>query len=218
MINPITDITRVSNYLPAYGGSDAESAENIRETAPASALLFSPKRAVSIADFQTVATEVTGVQAATARWVWDDQQQRSVVKLWYMGDSQLLENVTDALLNAADPTTPVQVLVADSVDISLTLEVIVDARYIPADVENEITSALLGEDGSLLPEKMGIGQPIFRSEIAAMVQDVDGVTGMQTILWDQNTMTDFGKDPGEGNYFDFTEGVTISSIVEDLHA
>jgi predicted phage baseplate assembly protein len=218
MIKPVTDITSISNYLPAYGGSDAESGENIRENAPASALLFSPQRAVSIADFQTVATEVPGVMSAAARWVWDDQRQRPVVKLWYMGDDQLLESVSDALLNAADPTTPIQVLVADPEPVSLTVEVIVNSRYVPADVESEITNRLLGEDGSLLPENLGIGRPIFRSEIAAMVHEVEGIIGIQAILWEQNEMTDFGKDPGDGHYFDFTDGVIISTIAEDSHA
>lgn len=218
MIKPITDITTISNYLSAYGGSNAESAENIRENAPASALLFSPKRAVSIADFQTVASEVTGVQAATARWVWDDQRQRPVVKLWYMGDSQLLETVTDALLNAVDPATPIQVLVADSAEVSLTIEIIIDSRYVPSDVSALVSDALLGEKGTLLPEMLGIGQPLFRSEIAAMVHSVDGVIGIKAILWEQDAMTEFGKDPGEGYYFDFTQGITVSTIVEDSHA
>ncbi|MBD3276535.1 MAG: hypothetical protein GF372_14565 [Candidatus Marinimicrobia bacterium] len=218
MIKPITGITSISNFLPAYGGSDAESAETIRENAPASALLFSPKRAVSIADFQTVAAEVTGVQTATARWVWDDDRQRPVVKLWYMGDAQLLDNVTDALLNAADPTTPIQVLVSNASEVSLTIEVIVDAKYIQADVEADILEILLGPDGRLLPENLGIGTPVFRSEIAAMVHFAEGVLGMQSIFWNQDQLSEFGKDPGDGYYFDFTDAITVSTLLEDTHA
>lgn len=218
IVKPVIGVKTVTNFLAAYGGSDAEAAENIRSNAPDSALLFSPKRAVSIADFKTVATEVTGVKSASACWVWDQQKQRPVVKLWYMGDAQLLEKVKDALINAADPTTPIQVEVADSREVSLSIEIIVNSRYIPSDVESSVSQALVGTNGALLPENLGIGTPIFRSEIAALVLAIDGVLGIQSILWEQNEMTEFGKSPGEGLYIDFVNNLSISSIAEDTDA
>src|SRR5262249_47025604 len=77
---PTDGIKSVVNPVGAAGGSDAETADSIKISAPRSALLLG--RAVSMDDMQAAAMGVHGVQAASAEWRFDGARQRAVAKVW----------------------------------------------------------------------------------------------------------------------------------------
>ena len=60
--------------------------------------------------------------------------------------------------------------------------------------------------GLLSPERIGIGQPLFRSRIFERVVAVLGAVAVQDIQWDGKSFSKFAKSPGAGKYFDLEKG------------
>ena len=81
---PVRGLASVRAPLPAVGGADAETAEELRTEAPKSALTLG--RAVSLADFEALARGYPGVLNVSAGWGWDSRRQRAAVKLWIIAD------------------------------------------------------------------------------------------------------------------------------------
>ena len=68
---PVADaapVTAVTNPMPARGGTDPESIEHVRQIAPSA--FRTPRRAVTAADYATVAGRHPEVQQATATERW----------------------------------------------------------------------------------------------------------------------------------------------------
>ncbi len=202
---PAKGLRSVKNPLPAYGGSDAESADQMREYAPKSILTLG--RAVSMQDMEAVGLAVPGVRKVQSEWRWDGEMQQPVAKIWFIGDAQLKSTISKRLRSVTDPSTPIQVVQAIAVEAHLDMDVGIDKRYKEENVLAEIFELFLGDkNGLLLPEQLNIGKPLFRSFIFGAVLSVEGVTNVQNISWNSKVFCDFAKTPGTGNYFDFEEG------------
>jgi len=89
----IAGVEGVAFSLAATGGSDAESADDIRATAPASTLTFG--RAVSLADYSALARSYPSVVNAAAGWAIDPASQRAAVRV--VGGDALARLYRDAL-------------------------------------------------------------------------------------------------------------------------
>ncbi len=203
---PMEGLQSVHNPLPASGGADAESAEEMRLYAPKSILTLG--RAVSIQDLEAIALSVPGVRVAQASWHWDGTRQRAVAKIWFIGETGIGVTVKQRLRNVSDPSTPVNVSAAQAKKVDLSIDVSIDPRYMPDQVLAEIRQVLIGESDSLLrPENLHIGRPLFRSQIFEEVLTVPGAVAVRSISWNNKVFDQFGKDPGAGRYFDFEQGI-----------
>jgi hypothetical protein len=207
---PVRGLRGAVNPVAAGGGADAEPASRIRTLAPRSALLLG--RAVSLDDLGAAAASTPGVVAATAGWAWDGTRQRPVAKVWVVGDAAALAaGVMARLRGMMDPATPIAVADALRVRASLSLDLRVDPRYVAADVAKAVSSALLDDEhGFLSLSQIGIGSPIFRSELFAEVLAIPGVLGVRAALWDGAPFTDYGKTPGPGAIFDLAAGLEVT--------
>lgn len=202
---PVKGLTGVRQPVAAFGGADREDEEALQTYAPASALVLG--RAVSIHDMEAVAAGVAGVRAVSAEWRWSDKRQRPVVQIYVVGEGGVEENVTQTLRNLTDPATPIEVLPAAGVPATLSLAVAVDDRYQEEDVLLAVRETLTGEeDGLLVPERIGIGRPLYRSHILAAVANVDGVLAVTDAAWNDAPFPDFAVTPGAGHYFDLESG------------
>jgi hypothetical protein len=209
LAKPVKGLTGVRSPLAATGGDDAESADGLRTYAPQSALLLG--RAISLADMQAVAAGVPGVRAATVEWRWNQTRQRPVVQVWYIGDAAIKTEVGQKLRRLSDPTTPIAVEVATPIPLGLSLDVEIDERYLDTLVLPQIRAALLHPDtGLLAPERVGIGQPLFRSRIFEAVNTIAGVVSVRGILlhllwwvfpWEVPAIK-----PPASTYLDFEQG------------
>jgi len=180
LARPVRGLRSAKNPLAAYGGGDAETADDARSRAPYAALILG--RAVSVKDFEAVASGVAGVNAVHAEWTWDAGRQRPVVLVAFVGDEKLETDVAQAVLALSDPTVPVKAKVAKPKPVQLWLEVESDSRYVPGDVERAVTASLAGEEtGLLAPARLGVGQPAFRSRILQAVHSVAGVVSVTSI-------------------------------------
>ena len=154
--NSITQIARavsglrqVVNPVAAGGGSDADSAEDLRTNAPTSSLLLG--RAVSLADFEALAREFGGVINASATWAWDGRMQRAVVKIWFISDGgAIADDLRSYLLGQSDPNVPLEAEEAEAVEKPLVVDLAVDSSYNSDDVEQAVIDALMDNKSGLL--------------------------------------------------------------------
>ncbi|MFW6174516.1 MAG: hypothetical protein ACOC5K_01930 [Chloroflexota bacterium] len=180
MAKPVKGVTAVANPVPAFGGSDREDADKVRENAPRSALTLG--RAVSLADMEALAAKTPGVRAARANWRWHERRQRPVAQVWYVGDSGLESRVSETLRSASDPATPIDVSPSTPIPLHLDVSVQVDRRYVEEDVLAGIKATLLDPDHGLLPpERIGIGAPLFRSQLFQQALSVQGAVAVASI-------------------------------------
>ena len=209
LARPVKGLTGVRSPVAAGGGSDAENPDQLRTYAPRSALLLG--RAVSVDDMQVVAAGVPGVRAATAEWRWSKDKQRPVVQIWYIGDASASTTVSQRLRRVSDPTTPIAVAVATPIVLRLAIDVEIDTRYLDDVVLPQVRAVLMdGEHGLLAPARIGIGQPLFRSQVFAAALSVEGVIDVRGLAFE------FGAvkwpwvahviKPPAGMYLDFAAG------------
>jgi uncharacterized phage protein gp47/JayE len=200
----------INNPLAAAGGEDAEGPDSLRTNAPKTALLLG--RAVSIDDFEAAALAFPGVTTAQAEWAWAQDAQTAVVQVWYIGASTVQPNLLQRLRSLSDPTVPIEVDNATATDVNLTISVTVDPRYVPSAVWGAVTAALTDSDTGLLATgNLGIGNPLFRSQLFEQVLSVAGTVAVSGVLWGCCGFDDFAMTPGTGKYFDFTKGLTVGS-------
>ncbi len=208
LARPVTGLKSVRNPVAAYGGDDAEPASQIRTLAPRSALLLG--RAISLPDMQVAASGVPGVRAAGAEWNWSTVVQSAVVHVYYIGDTALKGSIFQRLRSLSDSTTPIHVDQATGIPVSLSLSIDVDPRRLEADVLSAVRTALMdSESGLLPPERIGIGRPVFRSQIFEAVLAVPGALAVNGLLWDGGDFPTYGVSPGAGNYFDLEAGTLL---------
>lgn len=208
LAKPVPGLQKVIGPLEAGGGEDAEDAESIRELAPRSALLLG--RAISIEDFEVAAQATPGVTTAKADWTWDGTCQRPVVKVWIVAGPGVDETVAARLAEISDPNTPIFVDFATAVTASLTIDLELDPKRVASDVLASVEDALLGDDGWLLPENLGIAEPLLRSPLLARLLSITGVTGVKGLTWNGSPFTGFGVDPGTGSYFELTNDTAVT--------
>ena len=205
MVKPVKGVTAVSNPLPAFGGADAEDETGIKRYAPRSAMMLG--RAVSLVDYEAVAAATSGVTRARATWQWSQTQQRPVVTIHYIGDVGLGALIRERLTGISAEGVPFEIIPAVPVARSLSLTVVVDPDFVPEDVAADVSEMLIGENGALLPENLGIGARLIRSRALALVAGVSGVLAPRSIAMDGIPMTTPSINPGPGGYFEFTVSV-----------
>jgi Baseplate J-like protein len=216
---PVTGLQSVLNPVAATPGGDAEAQEDIRENAPQSILILG--RAISMKDMEAVALGVPGVRVATAEWRWSGTVQRATAHIWYVGDAALAASIEARLRNVTEPSTPFSIHVSQARRIQLHIGIHYDPSYDPTTLQAAIVAALLDPDyGFLLPESLGVGQPIFRSQLFAAILAVAGVTGIQTLLWSEASLLPtpwaaYGKRQHAGHHWDFETTPPLITLTED---
>jgi hypothetical protein len=192
----------VLNPLAVGGGADPDLPDQMRRYAPRSVLAFG--RAVSVFDYEAIASLTPGVTRARAVWAWSDARQRTLVTVYVGDDAAAATAATTALAAAGDPNRPVQVVQATPIAVSLSLALTVtlgmDPNAITAGVVTTLTDPVTGLFGPVL---CAIGQPIFDSQIEAAVLAVAGAVAITAASFSADGNPDAGPlhDPGEGAYY-----------------
>jgi len=201
---PLLD--RVANPLPAAGGADRESLDHAVRFGP---LAFrSGQRAVTLEDVVALAHQAGGVARATATaggW--------NVVELYIAptGDSlrPVPEGLSRRLLAFFEDRriigTELRVLSAEPAPIELTVEVLSDRRYAPAQVLQAVDTALRE---LLAFRNVVFGQSVYLSDIYGAVENTPGVVAA--------TVSRFRRQDGAARRFEDELSALALPPVEQL--
>ena len=205
LVRPTLGLTSVSSPVAPSGGADPQTKDEMRRDGPRSALTLG--RAVSMVDMEAVAGGIPGVRAAYARWHWHASAQRPVAQIWYVGDEGLAATVRQSLRALTDPSTPIRVERALPIPVRLEVSVELDPAWPSEEVLDAVRKALIGEEvGLLLPVRLGLGAPVYRSAIVRCVLDVPGVVSVQSLGWNRTAFDGAARRARPGAFFDFEAG------------
>jgi predicted phage baseplate assembly protein len=208
----VIGLRAVRSPVQAFPGKDPDTADQIRQAAPRTALLF--KRLVSIDDFQGYASFYAGVVKASAEFVWNQDRQQPGVAVTVIGNVDVAKLRT-ALIGLAEQSLIITVTQAVAIPMDLNLNVEIDTRFNTSDVLAAVVKKLTDPDtGPLAPAQASIGGQFLASPLYETVQDVPGVISLQSaslslvfpepdISIDANLGADHVVCVPAGTYFDF---------------
>ena len=177
LMTPQLGIKSVTNLLPTTGADESELRESIRQNAPLTVLTLD--RIVSIMDYENFTNAFAGIGKASADLLWKGEDR--IVHLTVASankeaiEKSLQENLVDAINDARHDNFTV---VVNSFDKKLFK---VNALIKIADDYNDDkviarTKDVLKESFSF--ESRNFGQGVTPGEVIAVIQSVEGVTGV----------------------------------------
>jgi predicted phage baseplate assembly protein len=178
-------VKAVVNPLEASGGADPDDRDSARRNVPLGATALG--RLVSVQDYADLARTFAGIgKASAARRAVG---RRRLVHLTVAGaegvpidqTSELYKNLVAALHDFGDPSEAVEVKVARRLLILIAAHVFLAPDYLWEGVEPKVRAAL--EDAFAF-DRRDLGQPVFLSEVIALIQGVQGVLYVRVdTLW-----------------------------------
>lgn len=174
----------VRNPLPAQCGIDPESMEEVRMLAPA-AFRQTIERAITAADYATIAERNPRLQRAAARLTWTGSWYEADVAVDPLGsemtDEALRRAVAKQLHRYRRMGHDMRVQRAVYVPLKLSLEACALPGYERGHVKAALLArlgsglALCGNHGFFHPDELSFGQAVFLSRIIGAAQAVQGV-------------------------------------------
>ncbi|MEN8177720.1 MAG: hypothetical protein ABFS39_03790 [Pseudomonadota bacterium] len=165
--------------LATSGGAEKEASESMRESAPATVLALS--RAVSLDDFTHLAAHHSMVWQARAFEKMPDRPARPLIEVvvvaaggaTFATGSETAVLIQNYLQQHSIPGTPVSVISYAPLLLDLKISIMVDeAAFDKKQVELAVREQL--QTGLALKQRR-LGQPLFRSEVIALLEEVEGV-------------------------------------------
>ncbi len=202
-------VDHVKGPLPAAGGADAQSSEEIAALAPDTALTLG--KAVSLADFAAMARNFAGVLNAAASTRWDPVAHRQVIEIANIAQEGDPSAQLGAFLEArAAPGIAVNVSPATKVTVNpFTIELKTDPDFIAKLVREEVSALLFDPSNGLLsPSRITVGAPLYRSQLLAAIHGVRGVASVTAITFNDHEMAQ-AENPGTSAWFDLIENGSV---------
>ena len=164
----------VANPLAATGGDDPARLEDARRNAPLTVLTLD--RVVSLQDYEDFARARNGVSKALATWTWDGHRLGVFLTLAGPGGAPVApsETLLKALRGAGRTHVPLRV---ESYR-GRTFRVDAGLRVRPDFASRVIRDAEEALRSRFSFEARSFGQPVMLSEVIAVLQDVEGVLGV----------------------------------------
>jgi hypothetical protein len=180
-------ITGVTNPLPAQGGTEPESMEEVRQRAPIA--FRTQERAVTAEDYVRVAEQLQGVQRAAATFRWTGSWYTVFLTVDRVGGLKVDERFKQELRRHLERYRLVgrDVEVDDPLLVPLEIDMHVCAK--PDYFRGQLKAALLqefsarslpdGRQGFFHPDQFTFGQPVYLSRLYDRAQAVSGVAAVQ---------------------------------------
>jgi hypothetical protein len=177
-------IQSCTNPMPATGGTDPETNDQIRRRAPQSFL--TQERSVTMTDYEAIAETNPQVDQAVASLRWTGSWYSVFIAVEPKGGGTLTPNLQTTLQqNLERYRLAGQDLKLESpqyVSLQITLNVCVDPSYFQTDVEQALLQVLgnqilpNGQKGFFYPDNFTFGQSVYLSPVYAAARSVAGVT------------------------------------------
>lgn len=178
----------VRNPLPAAGGQDPESIDEVKKYAPQA--FRTQKRAVTAEDWATICAQHAEVQKAVATFRWTGSWYTVFLTVDRTGGRALDEDFKEDLLTFLEPYRlagyDLEITEPRLVPLHLSLSVCVEPTYFVATVKTALLRALgtgLLADGTKAffhPDNFTFGQSVYLSKIIAAMMAVPGVAWVDT--------------------------------------
>jgi len=176
-------IQKCRNPLPATGGTDPETNDQIRRRAPQAFL--TQERAITMADYAAVTEMNPQVDRAVASLRWTGSWYTVFVAVEPQGGGNLTPTLQQSLKkNVERYHLAGQDLELDSpqyVSLQIELVVCVDPNYFQSDLQQALLQVLgsgispNGQKGFFYPDNFTFGQSVYLSPIYAAARSVEGV-------------------------------------------
>ncbi|HEX8394485.1 MAG TPA: putative baseplate assembly protein [Longimicrobium sp.] len=176
-------IAWVRNPLAATGGTEPETMEHVRQTAPAS--FRDRRRAVTAEDYARAAEEHPEVQRAQATLRWTGSWRTVFLTVDRVGGRDVDAGFEAAMRAHLEPYRmaghDLEIDAPRSVPVELDIQVCVDGAHFRGDVERDIRAVMGrrllpdGRRGLFHPDNFTFGQSVFLSPLYAAVQAIPGV-------------------------------------------
>jgi predicted phage baseplate assembly protein len=174
--------------LPAQGGIDPETLDQVRYFAPQA--FRTQQRAVTAADYSTLASAFPGVAKAQATLRWTGSWYTMFVTVARAGgvplDAAFQQSLLDYLNGFRLAGVDLQIESPVFVPLDIAFTVCVQLGYLRANVEqalyNVFSNRVLpnGQTGFFYPGNFTFGQPVYLSRIVAAAMQVAGVRWVDT--------------------------------------
>ncbi len=199
-------IQNCTNPLPASGGVDPETTDQIRRRAPM--VFMTQERAITMADYVTVTESVSQIDRAVASLRWTGSWYTVFITAEPAGGG----NLTPALQKTVSRTVDryrlagqdIQLESPQYLPLQITLAVCVDPSYFQADVKQALLLVLgcgilpNGQKAYFYPDNFSFGQTVYLSPIYAATRQVAGVLSVTaTVFAPQGVNTNIYLDQGE---------------------
>ncbi|HEY9641418.1 MAG TPA: putative baseplate assembly protein [Coleofasciculaceae cyanobacterium] len=180
-------ISEVRQPLPAQGGAEPESIEQVRLYAPQAFRL--QRRAVTEADYADVAQRYPGVQKALATRRWTGSWHTIFITVDRAGGLAIDDSFKQGLLNFLDGYR----LAGHDIEIDaprfVPLDLAMTVQVNPAYFQNAIKQVLLetfsntrlanGQPGFFNPDRFTFGQPVYLSPLITAAVQIPGVQSVK---------------------------------------
>jgi hypothetical protein len=204
----VGNLLLVRNPLPAAGGVEPETIEEVRQKAPFA--FRTQERAVTLEDYQDKTLLFPGLQNAAARYRWTGSWRTVFVTIDPLGGdatapaADLERRVRDHLERFRLAGYDLEVDGPRYVSLEIELHVCVKPGYFGADVQQallEVFSNQVRPDdrlGLFHPDRFGFGQTVYLSPLYQAALEVDGVASVQAITFRRQGKPDAGKALKDG--------------------
>lgn len=199
---PRLPVLRVTNPMPASGGLDPESLEQVRQRAPEAFRV--QERAVTEQDYGDLAQRCDPtLQRAVGTFRWTGSWRTVFVTADRKGGAQSDAPFELGLARCLERYRmaghDIEIEPPEFVSLELDLDVCVKNGYFASDVEEALLAALGSRDlpdgrrGAFHPDNFTFGQTVHLSPVVAIAQDTDGVESVTVTKFQRQ-----GVDPGDG--------------------
>ncbi len=186
-ITGISEIRSVRNPLPASGGRDPESMEEVRQAAPYA--YRRQERAVTPEDYAVMAQRHPDVQRAAATFRWNGHGHTVFITVDRFGNRPVTEEFEGELreqLNAVRMAGyDLEIDAPRFVSLEIGLFVCAHPDHFRSQVRQDVLRALSatrnpdGSIGFFHPDNLTFGTPVYLSAIYARVMGVEGVASVE---------------------------------------
>jgi hypothetical protein len=190
-VTGVSQITAVRNPMPASGGMDRESMEEVRQAAPYA--YRRQERAVTEADYAEMAERHRDVQRAAATFRWNGHGHTVFVTVDRFGnrpvtpefEAELHEQLNAVRMAGYDLEIDAPRFVA----LEIGLFVCVHPDHFRSQVRQDVLralSAVRNPDRSLgffHPDNLTFGTPVYLSALYARVMEIEGVASVEATLF-----------------------------------
>lgn len=189
VVTDFTEILGVRNPLPARGGTDGETMEEVRQFAPQA--FRTQERAVTEADWAAVAERHEEIQKARATFRWTGSWYTVFITIDRLGglsvknDPAFLQEIEEFLGQFRIAGYDLEINDPVRVPLDIALMVCVKTGYFRSDVKQTLMSVFSrfdlpgGTRGFFHPDNFTFGQPVYLSRVYQTAMNVAGVASVE---------------------------------------